>query len=322
MGSAGLVAWIFYQVDMQQLMVTIQSAHYPLVIFAAFAILSTIVFRAWRWQYLLQPVKPVCLLSLLSATSIGFMVNMLLPAHAGELARAYVIGHKENMTTMSSFATIVVERVVDLLSLLLLILAMLALASLSPSMLPIVSGLRTGGLIICLICLGMVAGLWLVKYRTAQTVAWLGRWMQCLPDKWRTSACAALWSFAEGLKAFKQGRHMVSVILISLLIWTVLALSNSLIFSAFDLQLPWPAAFFILFAQVIGVMIPSSPGFIGTYHASVVSGLALFSIPPELALSVAIAMHAAFFFPCIVIGLVFLWFENLTLHQLRTSMQH
>ena len=115
---------------------------------------------------------------------------------------------------------------------------------------------------------------------------------------------------------------MISVILLSFLLWSVLALSNSLIFSAFNLQLPWPAAFFILFIQVVGVMIPASPGFIGTYHASVVSGLALFAVPTELGLSVAITMHAAFFFPCILIGLVFLWFENLTLHQLRTSMQH
>ena len=100
------------------------------------------------------------------------------------------------------------------------------------------------------------------------------------------------------------------------------AFSNLLIFYAFDLHLPMFAAFFILMVQILGVLIPSSPGFVGTYHAAVVAGLAVFEVTQELALSIAILMHAAFFFPCILVGLIFLWGENLTLRELRARFQN
>lgn len=319
MVSLGLVVWMGYRVDVRQLAATLHSAHYALVILAVVMILCTIVVRSWRWQYILQPVKPVDLMPLLSATSIGFMANMLLPAHAGEVARAYVIGHKEKMTTMAAFASIVVERMVDLLSLLLLIIPVLVLASLAPDLGSITGSLRTAGLCIALLCGGLVVILWCLTGKTLPTVARLEACLRLLPPQWRQSACAALVSFASGLQAFRNGRHMAPMFLLSLTIWGLQVFSNWLIFLAFDLHLPILAAFFILFVQIVGVMIPSSPGFIGTYHASVIAGLGYFGVAQDLALSVALSMHAAFFFPCIGVGLIFLWSENLSLRQLRMS---
>jgi uncharacterized protein (TIRG00374 family) len=320
--SLGLVAWMLYQVDLQQLISTLQSAHYSLVILAAAFIVSTIVVRAWRWQYILQPVKSVDLTPLLSATSIGFMVNMLLPAHAGELARAYIIGQKEQMTTVASLASIVVERVVDLLSLLLLIIPVLLLASLSPNLATISSSLRTAGLFIALCCVGVVGVLWYLTSKTRSTIVWLQVGLRIVPQKWRQSASEALQTFTSALQTLRSGRHVAPIFLLSLSIWCLQALSNWLVFLSFDLQLPPLAAFFILFVQVVGVMIPASPGFIGTYHASVVAGLGYFSVAQDLALSIALSMHAAFFFPCILVGFLFLWTENLSLRQLRTTVQH
>jgi len=71
----------------------------------------------------------------------------------------------------------------------------------------------------------------------------------------------------------------------------------------------------LLVFQGFGITIPSSPGFIGTYHAAVVAGLAVFGISYELAIGVAIIMHAAFFLPFIVLGLVFLWTEHVSLQE-------
>jgi uncharacterized membrane protein YbhN (UPF0104 family) len=96
-----------------------------------------------------------------------------------------------------------------------------------------------------------------------------------------------------------------------------MALSNFLILCAFGLHLPLYAAFFFLVVQILGVMIPASPGFIGTYHAAIIAGFTVFEVPQELALSVAIIMHATFFFPFILVGLIFLWWENLSLRDLR-----
>jgi uncharacterized protein (TIRG00374 family) len=320
--SIGLVAWLLYQVDIQQLALTLQSAHYSYMILATGAILSTYVVRSWRWQYILQPVKPVALTSLISATGIGFMVNMLLPARAGELARAYVIGHKEQMSTVASLASIVVERVVDLASLLLLIIPVLGLSSLSPHHTAITSSLRTAGLFVVLVCLGAIAILWHLTSKPRTAMTWLAVGLRLVPRKWRQTAREGLQSFSSALQALRSSQHVAPITLLSLAIWGLQALSNWLIFLSFDLQLPTLSAFFILFVQTVGVMIPSSPGFIGTYHASVIAGLGYFGVAQDLALSVAISMHAVFFFPCIGVGFIFLWSESLSLHQLRTSVRH
>jgi uncharacterized membrane protein YbhN (UPF0104 family) len=89
-----------------------------------------------------------------------------------------------------------------------------------------------------------------------------------------------------------------------------------LVLQAFGLRFPAYAIGLILVLQTFGATIPSGPGFIGTYHAAVMVGLAVFGITHELALSVALAMHASFFFPFIVVGLIFLWKESLSLHDL------
>jgi hypothetical protein len=316
--SAVCVWFILARVDFKQLASILQSAHYLFLVLATLIVVATLIIRAWRWGYLLEPVKPVGLLHLLSATAIGFMANMLLPARVGEVVRAYVIAQKEHVSTMASLATIVVERVIDLLSILLVLICILIFTTFPLEMVPIAEGLRMGGYVSGFICLLLVSGLWLLKARTPQMVRLIRGCLIFLPKRWRECLLEALHSFVQGLQAIKRGWHLMSILLLSLCLWAAVALSNFLIFYAFGLRLPFFAAFFILVVQVLSVMVPSSPGFIGTYHAAVVAGLAVFEVTQELALSVAIMMHATFFLPFILIGLFFLWSESFSLRDLRT----
>jgi uncharacterized protein (TIRG00374 family) len=305
------------QVDFHHLAAALRSAHYFPLVLAAVTLVSTHLVRAWRWQYLLMPVKSVRLLPLLSATAIGFLANMLLPAHAGEVVRAYVLSRREGVSTMAALATIVVERVADIVSILLILIPVLVFATVPPELAPIAAHLRTGGYISALLCGGLIGSLWFFRAQTARVIQWLSGCLVVLPQRWRHRLMTALASFALGLQALNQGWHMITVLVLSLLLWAVVAFSNVFVFYGFELQLPLTAAFFILVVQILGVVIPSSPGFIGTYHAAVVAGLAVFEVAPELALSIAIMMHAAFFFPFILVGLVFLWRESLSLRELR-----
>jgi uncharacterized protein (TIRG00374 family) len=123
--SVGFVLGIFYHVDFTQLMTALQSVHPVPFALAAVILVFTHVVRAWRWRYLLEPIKLVPILPLFSAVCIGFMANMLLPAHAGEVIRAYIIGRKEQVSTIASFGTIVVERVMDFVAILLVLVVLL-----------------------------------------------------------------------------------------------------------------------------------------------------------------------------------------------------
>ena len=84
------------------------------LIFTALIMTICYIPRAFRWQLLLTPIRSVKISGLLSPMMIGFMGNFL-PGRIGEFLRAYLFGKKFKVSIMSSFATIVVERLFDLI---------------------------------------------------------------------------------------------------------------------------------------------------------------------------------------------------------------
>jgi uncharacterized protein (TIRG00374 family) len=307
---------VSYQIDVRQLGTALQATHSLVLVLAIGAFLSTLVLRAWRWQYLLEALKPVPILPLFSATAIGFMANMLLPAHAGEVVRAYLLGRKEQLNVTTCFATIVVERLLDMVSVLLILAVTLVWGQLPLAAGVVADSVRIGGYGAVVLCVALTAGLWLLRTRTALMVNVVRICLGFLPDQWLARLTVALHAFAQGLEGLQQGTRLVMLLCQSLVLWILTAGSNLLVLFAFGLHLPVSAVFFVLVLQVLGVMIPSSPGFIGTYHAAVVIGLAVFGVGRELALSVALVMHAVFFFPSIMLGGIFLWKDNLSLRGL------
>ena len=316
--SVGFVLGILYQVDFTQLLTVLQSVQPMPLVLAAILLIFTHLIRAWRWRYLLEPVKLVPTLPLFSAVCIGFMANMLLPAHAGEVVRAYIIGRKAHVNTIASFGTIVVERLMDFVVILLVLVFVLSAMRFPTEMTSVVRHLRIGGYIAALCGSALIGGLWFLHARTAQTMRLLRLCLAFLPVRWLDYLCAVLSTFAAGLQTLQKGHHLLPVLGLSLCLWIVVGLSNMLVLHAFDLHFPLYAIGLILVLQTFGAVIPSGPGFIGTYHAAVIAALAIFGVPHELALSVALVMHASFFFPFVLIGLVFLWKESLSLHDLWT----
>jgi uncharacterized protein (TIRG00374 family) len=314
--SAVFVLVIFYQVDFPQLATALQSVNVFPLILAALLLIFTHLIRAWRWRYLLESVKRMPIRPLFSAIAIGFLANMLLPAHAGEVVRAYVIGRQEKVSTLSSLATVVVARVADFVTILLILVFILAVIKMPEEMASAARKLKVLGYISAVACVLFTGGLWLVMAKTVQTVRLLRSSLVFLPARWLDGLIEALTAFAIGLQVLKKGHHLIAISVLSCFLWAVVGLTNMLVLHAFGLQLPWYAAFLILVVQTFGVLIPSAPGFIGTYHAAVIAGLMVFGVVYERALSVALVMHATFFFPFILVGLICLWKESLSLHDL------
>ena len=111
--SCALLVYLFSRIEYHQLWISLMSANPAFLLLAGVLLVGTLAIRAWRWRYLLMPLKPVGFPSLMSATSIGMMANMILPARLGELVRAVVLGQREQMDKSASFATVVVERLLD-----------------------------------------------------------------------------------------------------------------------------------------------------------------------------------------------------------------
>src|SRR5438105_3805238 len=100
----------FRGVDMGAAAALIAGANYWLLLPALAAYFAGVWVRAVRWRYLLRPIKPMPSGRLFPVVVIGYMANDVLPARMGEIARAYVLGRQEGVSSTSVLATIAVER--------------------------------------------------------------------------------------------------------------------------------------------------------------------------------------------------------------------
>jgi hypothetical protein len=304
--SLALVVYLFAKVDYGRLWGALIAADIALLACAGGLLVSTFALRSWRWYYLLRPLKSVGFSSLMSATSIGMMANMIFPARLGEIVRAMVIGQRERIDKSASFATIIVERLLDGFTIL-LILGVLLLVSPLPLDQTWARAVRWGGLLTLLVYLGVLAFLLSLYHATSRVLGSVRRLSKALPERWVDRLAHFLESFSVGLQTLGGRHYLAHIIVMSFLLWGAIGLYNFLIVMAFGLQLPLSVGFLLLVFQAFAVMIPSSPGFVGTYHAASVACLSLWGITAEAALGVALIMHAGNFFITLGLGVGFLW---------------
>ena len=265
---------------------------------------------ALRWQVLLRPVKRIGLHRLFSVTMIGFMANNVLPARMGEFVRAYALGKTEHLSKSLSFATIVVERVFDGLTVVLFFFFSIFFFTFPP----VITWLAYASLGLYLVVL--LGLLWLWSGRSFGPFVGLAG---LLPVRVRARGQGLLASFALGLDVLGHGWALLAVSALSILDWLVIVASLYFMFLAFDLPLSPVAAFFVTVVMALGVMLPSSPGFVGPYQAATVLGLQVFSVPPSIGLSVSLVSHAIQYVPITLIGLVYFWRENLSFRELEAT---
>lgn len=314
--SAVLIYFLVREIDGKAVLGAFRRVHFGYVAAAASLSLVILFVRAMRWQYLMDPIKPLGLGPLYSATIIGFMANGLLPVRMGELVRAYVIGEKGGVSKSASFGTIVVERIFDGFAVLLILFLLAAFMPIPPGMEEYGAKLRWVGVISFAANIAVFSLLALLVFQREWMVGAMNRVLRPLPEMWREKGIELLSSFADGLEIIRRGGRLAAVVAYSIGLWALSIVPNYIMFFAFGIDLPFHAAAFLLVAMAFGVMIPSSPGFIGTYHAAVVAGLAFFSIPQELALSYAVLIHLAAFVPIIAAGFIFLGREGLSMSQI------
>ncbi len=316
MALSALFLWLtFRRVDYGSLWTAMKGADYLYLLPAATVNLFQFYLRSLRWGYLMEPLKVIGTLSLFSATTIGFMANNILPARIGEVVRAYAVGRREDVSISASFATIVVERVFDTVTVFIFMFLALILVDFPPEMATFERTLHGIAGILFILLAVFLALLTLLKNN--------GELFRRVGEKLLSpiSVTAAerlgpfIDSFASGLVSLRRGRHLYPVMLHSMAIWFLSALPIHLILVSFGYALPFSVSLFILVVLAVAVALPSAPGYIGTFHYACTVGLGLFDIGREDALSVAIVLHALNFFPVTIVGLVFLWRSNISLAE-------
>ncbi|UCG52584.1 MAG: flippase-like domain-containing protein [Candidatus Latescibacterota bacterium] len=266
--------------------------------------------RAYRWRFMLLPVKSIATTSLFSATAIGFMANNLLPARLGELVRAYVLGRKEQISRTASFATIVYERIVDVFSLLVLLWVTFAKVS-GPEW------LRTTA--IWILVVNVVAFVvMLVMERSRNTVRRLvSKIVGPFPGEFQAKIHRVTEAYLAGLAVIAKPKTLLPIALTSVPVWFFAILGVYYCFGALDMHVPVMANVTVIILVAMGSMIPSAPAYLGTTQYACIVSLAIFGVGKSEALAYSLLYHATQFFPITLVGFFLLWraeirFEEIT----------
>jgi len=278
--------------------------------------------RTWRWQWLLRTVGRVPFGPAFRAANVGIGANMVLPARAGEFLRAYVLGRATGYSKTAIFATLVVERIFDGLTILLSLVGVVLLGVRAP----VLKQIGVAGGIFYVVAL---AGMLLFYFRQA----WFtGLIEQLLPEAWASRVMSLLRAFVGGLHVLRDGRQLVVVSLQSLLIWTVIGWSFYPVILAFDFGAPAPlfTPFLLTPLLALGLTVPAAPGGVGTMQIMGVLALQLSfaavgaHLAPDFAEQAAafsLLMHFSQAAPEIGMGAWAFLAEGLTWSEVETSRQ-
>jgi uncharacterized protein (TIRG00374 family) len=300
----------FRKVDFPELWNVLKNAKYIYVIPNMILVLLAFWLRAFRWRYMVNPIKRIGMNSLFPSTMIGFMANNVFPLRIGEFVRAYSLGKQENISKSAAFATIVVERVFDAFSLLVVLWFVLVFA-------PLTKEIKIVANITLLINLVALAILVFLELRPDSTLKFIDIFLRFLPMKLSQRAKEVLAKFITGLKVFRSIRGILLILFWSILIWAVMGISNYFIFLAFDLHPPLAASFVLLVIVSLMIMIPSAPGYIGTFQSACVFSLAMYGYDKNVSLAFALVLHASQYIPITFTGLYYLKTKHLSLKGLQ-----
>ncbi len=312
--SAVLIWALFRNINFSELVGALRDANYWWLIPNIVMIVVTMYQRALRWRAMVAPIKRVEFRHLLSATCIGFMANNVLPLRLGEFVRAYALSARDKAVTKSaSLATIFVERMVfDLVALLLIFGGVLYFSHLSLD-----EDMQRGLMIAIAIALIGIVLMVALAMKPSQAGRLLTRYLFFVPDTFKQTLEGVVIKFSRGLEFLTNYKSVASVGFQTMLIWLLMGFSNIFVFKAFGLDLPLDAAYVVLVVVSISILVPSSPGYVGVYHAGAVWSLMHYGVGREAALSCALVLHAAQYIVVTLMGFYFLRKEHLSLKRLE-----
>ena len=311
--SLFFLAWAFRQVsDFGSVALALRGANYLYLVPALGAYFFGVWLRAARWHYLLRPLRPVPAGRLFPIVVIGYMANDVLPARLGELVRAYVLGDREDVSKTAVLATVAVERTFDGLTMLVFMAAVGAF-------IPLDARLQSIFQAAALIFAAALAVFFVVASSRARTLRLLETPLRVLPEHLRTRVGSVVERFLGGLGVMQSWRLLAATLALSIGAWLAEATMYYLVALGFGLSLVVPAYVLTTAVANLGGMVPSSPGYIGTFEWFALASLSLFGLGADAAISYVLVLHVALLVPVTLLGFFYLWRYGLSLRQLQTG---
>jgi uncharacterized protein (TIRG00374 family) len=305
--AAALLGLVLYNVDLRGVAREIVHARFEWLAFSLATMFINLAIRAWRWQYLLEPLGATSFANAFRATAVGFAATSILPARAGEVIRPYFLSRHEPMSATAAFATVILERVLDMLTVLVLLAAYVfffrpELATTNAVAFEAVKwagGPAAAGALAVLVVFFVLAG---DPARLGRTLFRLER---VLPSTLAGLLARVAEKFATGLGAVRRPGRLLVALILSLPLWLSIAMGIWAASVAFHLAIPFTGSFLVVALLVVGVAVPT-PGAVGGFHAAYkFAATTFFGASDDAAVGAAIVLHALTIGPNLLLGLFF-----------------
>ncbi|OPL19991.1 MAG: hypothetical protein AVO35_00605 [Candidatus Aegiribacteria sp. MLS_C] len=309
--AAAALYLTYRKTDGEALFRALGQIHWPLLVLVLPPLVSSYVFRVIRWRKLLVPLGDVSVRDASGPLITGFFVNTLLPGRVGEILRALLLSRRTGIPRAGSFATVVLARIFDGLTLAAMTLIVLTVLWTRLDGATRLGLAAAGAMYVAFLV--MLASLHRYRERAAGMLAAPLRWIGLRKQALRLQVL--LLSFARGLDSLRDWRDTLKVSLYSILVWGSLTVSVIPVFLAMDLAVIWYYPVMLLVLAGLGMLIPTPAG-TGTVHGALVLVLpALIGITQQTTRVLALLFHTTQFLPVIAVGLVVALREGVTAAQ-------
>jgi glycosyltransferase 2 family protein len=318
--AVGLLAFFLRNADLSRVWTEMRSARADLLIVAALMTVAMYFVRAERWQYLLEPLGHTRFWIAFKTTVIGFAAIMVLPARAGEVLRPYLLARHEGLRATAVFATIIIERILDLSAMLLLLGIYLVwfgddAARAAPAL---YRAIAFGGMAMGAVAVTVLGAMFVMAGHPERLHTLVLNIERVLPQRLAQVVARLARTFAEGLAVVRRPRRLVMALGWSIVLWVLIAVYGWLAARAFGIDFPLPGSFLLSAMLVVGVAVPTPGGVGGVHEAFRLGVTSFFGADNDTAVGAAIVMHAL---TTVLVASAGFWFamrDGLTIGNLKT----
>ena len=272
--------------------------------------------RTWRWAYLLRPQKFVPVGRLFPVVVIGYMGNNIYPARIGELLRAWVLRRKEAVPMAFSLSTIFLERIID--GLMMAAFVLIGLPNV-PNLPAELAGVLAVMSALFVAAIGVFFYLALAP-ETAERLA--GALIQrIVPGRFRPKLMVFVSRFVQGAQCLRKPSDLLVIVLATAVIWLLETWKYWFVARAFGLesQLSYVDLMLVNGVANLFTIIPSGPGFIGTFDFGGIGTLSALGIEGSLAVVYILVLHAVLWLPVTALGGYYMLREGLRWADLKQA---
>jgi glycosyltransferase 2 family protein len=277
---------------------------------------SSFVFRSLRWQLIVHPIKAISFTNSLYIIFISYFCNSVLPARIGDLIRGSLLTLTEDINFFTSISTVIFDRTLDGVTLALLFCFSLLISGNDLKFDPNLN-------FFILLIIVLFFTLLIIYILDLSVILKMLSPLQKISPKYSKILIDSILNFHSGGEILKLGKIAIfKLFIFSIFVWICEASLFYFVLYKIGIVIPISVLFILLAVVNFVIMIPSAPGYIGTFETAFVLVLVLYGANNSLALSGALIIHIIWFFTTIVFGLISMKCLGVSMHQLIDKLKN